>query len=132
MTGGCGFIGSHLVDALLAHGDNVNVLDDLSTGVLENLDPSARFIEADVADPAAVRHAMEGCDGCFHLAAVASVERCTNDWTGTHRTNLAGSVATFDAARVCRIPVVYASSAAVYGDACNPPYRESSREGERD
>src|SRR6185312_771109 len=66
------------------------------------------------------------CDGCFHLAAVASVERCTNDWTGAHRTNLAGSVATFDAARVYRIPVVYASSAAVYGDASNPPYREYS------
>ena len=125
VTGGCGFIGSHLVDALLARRDEVCVLDDLSTGRSENLSPGARLIRADVADCDAVRAAMDRIDGCFHLAAVASVERANRDWVGTHRTNLTGTVAVLDAARRNRIPVVYASSAAVYGAAGDPPLSET-------
>jgi UDP-glucose 4-epimerase len=117
VTGGCGFIGSHLVDALLARGDQVRVLDDLSTGKRENLDPRATLIEADVADAPSVGRAIAGTNGCFHLAAVASVERGNRDWLGTHRTNLTGTITVFDAARNAgRVPVVYASSAAIYGD----------------
>lgn len=120
VTGGCGFIGSHLADLLLAGGHTVRVLDDLSTGKRENLSPQAELILGDVADPEKVAQAMAGVDGCFHLAAVASVERCRHDWLGTHRTNQTGAITVLDCARATTdhraIPVVYASSAAVYGD----------------
>lgn len=131
VTGGCGFIGSHLVDALLARGDDVRVLDDLSTGRIANLSPSATFIRGDVADGDAVRKSIQGADGCFHLAAVASVARANDDWLGTHRTNLTGAIAVFDAARNSgggrALPVVYASSAAVYGDPTDVPIAETTR-----
>jgi UDP-glucose 4-epimerase len=116
VTGGCGFIGSHLVDALTAAGHSVRILDDLSTGSLAYTPGTAEIIQGDVANLNTVRSAMRGVDGCFHLAAVASVERCNLDWPGTHRTNLTGIVGVFDAARKRSTPVVYASSAAVYGD----------------
>jgi UDP-glucose 4-epimerase len=117
VTGGAGFIGSHLVDSLLADGCSVRVLDDLSTGRLDNLDPRAALIVGDVADPAVVAGAMADIEGVFHLAAVASVARANEDWLGTHRINQSATVAVLDAARAAgRRPVVYASSAAVYGD----------------
>ena len=102
---------------MLAAGHSVRGLDDFSTGRPENLDPRCPVVRADVADRAAVSRAMEGADGCFHLAARASVELTNKDWLGTHRTNQTGTITVLDAARACgRIPVVYASSAAVYGD----------------
>src|SRR6201996_5747586 len=115
VTGGAGFIGSHLCDALIARGDTVRVLDDLSTGHLENLPPGVTMLQGDVADPAKVAAALQDVDGCFHLAAVASVEKGVTDWLGTHRTNLTGTIAVFDAIRRLgsSVPVVYASSAAV-------------------
>jgi len=117
ITGGAGFIGSHLADALLADGHEVRVLDDLSTGRIENVDPRCSFIRADVTNETAVRTAMAGVSGCFHLAAIASVERGNEDWLGTHRVNQTATLIVLDAARACGgIPVVYASSAAVYGD----------------
>lgn len=117
LTGGAGFIGSHLADALLAAGCHVRVLDDFSTGRAENLDPRCEVIRGDVCDPAAMRHALAGASGCFHLAAIASVVRANEDWPGTHRVNLGGTINVLDAARALGgLPVVYASSAAVYGD----------------
>jgi UDP-glucose 4-epimerase len=117
VTGGAGFIGSHLVDALLGAGHRVRVVDDLSTGRLDNLDPRAELLRGDVADAALMRRAMQDASGCFHLAAVASVARSNDDWCGTHRTNLSGTVTVLDAARAAGgVPVVYASSAAIYGD----------------
>lgn len=116
VTGGCGFIGSHLVEALTAANHSVRILDDLSTGSLTYTPHTVEIIQGDVADLNTVKVAMRGVDGCFHLAAVASVERCNLDWPGTHRTNLAGTVAVFDAARKQSTPVVYASSSAVYGN----------------
>ncbi len=130
VTGGAGFIGSHLVDALLARGDAVRVLDDLSTGKRENLDPRAELTVGDVADAQAVATVMDGVDGCFHLAAIASVELGNRDWLGTHRTNLTGAITVFDAARRAKaamtVPVVYASSAAVYGDSTELPLAETA------
>jgi UDP-glucose 4-epimerase len=127
VTGGAGFIGSHLCDALIARGDAVRVLDNLSTGIRENLPAAATLIEGDVTDPAIVAQAMDGVDGCFHLAAIASVEKGVTDWLGTHQTNISGTVTVFDAIRRQggRIPVVYASSAAVYGDATTVPIGET-------
>lgn len=119
VTGGAGFIGSHLVDSLLADGYRVRVLDDLSTGKAANLDPRAELVTGDIGAVAAAIAgiAMDGVAGVFHLAAIASVARANEDWPGTHRVNQSGSVAVFDAARAAgRIPVVYASSAAIYGD----------------
>lgn len=128
VTGGAGFIGSHLVDALLAAGHDVRVLDDLSTGRIGNLDPRCQFVRGDVADPVAVLQAMKGADGCFHLAAIASVARGNEDWLGTHRVNQTGTVAVLDAARAAgRLPVVYISSAAVYGNLGTAIAREDAQ-----
>jgi UDP-glucose 4-epimerase len=131
VTGGCGFIGSHLCEALIARGDSVRILDDLSTGSIENVRAGHLLLRGNVADPEFVASAMEGVVGCFHLAAVASVERSTRDWFGAHRTNLSGTIAVFDAARrIGRdrpLPVVYASSAAVYGDCKQLPIKETTQ-----
>ena len=116
VTGGAGFIGSHLVDALLARGDSVRVVDDLSTGKRTNLDPRATLLQGDICDAALLARALDGAAGCFHLAAVASVARANEDWVGTHRVNLTGTITVLDACRAGHLPVVYASSAAVYGD----------------
>ncbi len=131
VTGGCGFIGSHLVEALLARGDRVRVLDDLSSGRRENLPSGAHLQVGDVADEATVTDLLESVNGCFHLAAVASVERCREEWLATHRTNLTGTITVLDAARRVAsrqaLPVVYASSAAVYGDNEDLPLNENAR-----
>jgi UDP-glucose 4-epimerase len=127
VTGGAGFIGSHLCEALAARGDTIRVLDDLSIGHRENVPAAATLIVGDVADPAVVAEAMEGVDGCFHLAAIASVEKGVSDWLGSHHANITGTITVFDAIRRqgSRIPVVYASSAAVYGDAATVPIAET-------
>ncbi len=127
VTGGCGFIGSHLADALLAEGHGVRILDDLSTGKLANKPIAAELIVGDVADAEVVAQAMTGIAGCFHLAAIASVERGNQDWLGTHRVNLTGTIAVLEAARRAGpVPVVYASSAAVYGDNPALPLTEAA------
>ena len=130
VTGGCGFIGSHVVEALLARGDEVRILDDLSTGKRQTVPSTAEIVVGDVADHAAVRDAMADVEGCFHLAAVASVQRGNEDWIGTHRSNLTGAIEIFDAARATddrpAVPVVYASSAAVYGDNADVPLAEAA------
>jgi UDP-glucose 4-epimerase len=127
VTGGCGFIGGHLCTALRTRGDIVRVVDDLSTGKRSRLAPGASLTVADICRPGVLAAAMDGVDACFHLAAIASVERCTQDWTGTHRTNLSATIALFDAARSRSIPVVYASSAAVYGHGGAAALREEDR-----
>ncbi len=125
VTGGAGFIGSHLVDALLAAGHAVRVIDDLSTGKRANLDPRSQFFEGDAADPTLLGRAMADVDGCFHLAAIASVARGNEDWCGTHRVNQSATVAVLDAAREFgRVPVVYASSAAIYGTRSDTAFEE--------
>ncbi|MGE0746923.1 MAG: NAD-dependent epimerase/dehydratase family protein [Rhodospirillales bacterium] len=130
VTGGCGFIGSHLCDALAGAGHQVRILDDLSTGRRANAPAATEFRQGDVGDAAAVDAAMAGVDGCFHLAAIASVARSNEDWRGTHRANLTGAVNVFEAARRARggapVPVVYASSAAVYGDNPAVPLAETA------
>jgi UDP-glucose 4-epimerase len=113
VTGGCGFIGSHLVDALHADGHSVRILDDLSTGKRENVPAVDDIVVGDVSDADVVKQAMAGMDGCFHLAAIASVQRSNEEWAMTHRVNLTGTVNVLDAARTAKngtpVPVVYAS-----------------------
>lgn len=126
VTGGAGFIGSHLVSRLVGQGHRVTVLDDLSSGRAEALPRGVRLSVADTADAEAVSEAMTGVDGCFHLAAIASVQRSVEDWAGTHRVNLTGAITVFDAARKNRVPVVYASSAAIYGNQDVLPIAETA------
>ena len=99
VTGGAGFVGSHLVEDLVDSGYRVRVLDDLSTGLRANLSPAAEFVEGDITHVETVRRAFEGIDGCFHLAATASVERCHNEWLRSHRVNLSGTINILDQAR---------------------------------
>jgi UDP-glucose 4-epimerase len=126
VTGGCGFIGSHLVQALLAAGHGVRVLDDLSSGRREQLPGGAELLVGGILDGALLRRALAGTAGCFHLAAIASVPRSTSDWVGTHAVNQTGAIALFDAARGAGLPVVYASSAAVYGTQQRLPIAEDN------
>jgi nucleoside-diphosphate-sugar epimerase len=130
VTGGAGFIGSHLVHALLDEGHAVRVLDDLSNGHRKNLPQHVELTEADVTDPAAVETALDGVDGCFHLAAIASVARSHREWLRTHQVNLTGTINVFDQARPSRlgreVPVVYASTAAIYGNCGSFPVDEES------
>ena len=127
VTGGCGFIGSHLCEALVRRSDAVRVLDDLSSGSLANLAPGATLIRGSVDDADCVAAALDGVDGCFHLAAIASVQRGTHEWVRTHRANATGLITLLEAiAKRERIPVVYASSAAVYGDCADLPIAENA------
>jgi UDP-glucose 4-epimerase len=125
VTGGAGFIGSHLVEALVAAGHRPLVLDDLSTGRRDNLAAGIELIQGCVTDPATVAHAMAEVDGVFHLAAIASVARSNEAWLATHRVNQGGTVTVLEAARQRRLPVVHASSAAVYGAATELPLAET-------
>ncbi|QNH77545.1 NAD-dependent epimerase/dehydratase family protein [Pseudomonas protegens] len=120
VTGGAGFIGSHLVDALLAKGYAVHVLDDLSTGKTSNLPMTHHGLQltvGDVADATLLATAMQGCDAVVHLAAVASVQASVEDPVRTHQSNFIGTLRVCEAMVAAGIRrVVFASSAAVYGN----------------
>lgn len=128
VTGGAGFIGSHLVDALVGAGCRVTVLDNLSSGSKANLEAAAgrvRLLEADLRDPAAVADAVAGCEVVFHLAAVVSVPKTVDDPLGSAAVNETGSLQLLEAARAAGARrVVFASSSAVYGDDPTLPKRE--------
>ncbi|CAN7225513.1 NAD-dependent epimerase/dehydratase family protein [Pseudomonas solani] len=119
VTGGAGFIGSNLVDTLLARGHSVRILDDLSTGKRDNLplhDSRVELIEGNVADAALVSRAMAGCKAVAHLAAVASVPASVDDPVATHQANFIGTLNVCEAMREHGVKrVVFASSASVYG-----------------
>ena len=123
VTGGGGFIGSHLVDALTSSGRPVRVLDDFSTGHRENLaaSPQIEIIAGSVTDPAAVAQAVAGCETVFHLAALASVARSIEDPLGSHAICATGTLNILDSARKAGVRrLVYAGSASAYGGASDP------------
>ncbi len=128
VTGGAGFIGSHLVETLVSEGRRVRVLDNFSTGLKSNLDgltPAPEVIEGDVADPALVARAMEGVELVFHLAAQASVQRSIEDPGSTHRVCATGTLNVLDSARRQGVRrVVYAGSSSAYGVPSGPVQTE--------
>ena len=116
VTGGAGFIGSHVVERLLAREHLVRVVDDLSSGRRDNVPNGADLIEASITDSKALQAALDGVDAVVHLAAIASVVRSIEAPSETHHVNLAGTIALGEAAARAGVrKVVYASSAAVYG-----------------
>lgn len=130
ITGGAGFIGSHLASRLVSDGYTVTIFDNLSTGKRENLQgpaAAARLVIADVRDGEALMRAARGMDAIVHLAAVASVQASMHDPLATHATNFGGTLNVLLAASACHVPrVLYASSAAVYGDDAPTPVSESA------
>jgi nucleoside-diphosphate-sugar epimerase len=130
VTGGAGFIGSHLVDALLAAGARVRVLDDLSTGDAANLAhvrDRIVFVQGDIRDAATCRKACEGVRYVFHQAALGSVPRSLADPAASIAVNVAGTANVFAAARDAHVQrIVYASSSSVYGDSPEQPRREGA------
>ncbi len=130
VTGGAGFIGSHSVEALLADGASVTVLDNFSAGRRSNLPsahPSLRIIEGDIRDPAAVAQAMSGATEVLHLAAQVSVQISVNQPVESCHQNVVGFLNVLDSARRCKVRrMVYASSAAVYGTPEALPLDEQS------
>ncbi len=137
VTGGAGFIGSHLVDALLTAGHDVRVLDDFSTGKPENLHGAEamaaahgghfQLIAGDVRSEFKMRDAVDGCAGVCHLAAVASVTQSLADPVGTGSVTHGGTVNAVRMAVDAEVPrFVLASSCAVYGDAAQQPVAETS------
>ena len=120
VTGGAGFIGSHLVEEIVRRGDSVRVLDDLSTGSKENLSAvldKVDFHEGDICDAETLRRLFKGVDNVIHLAALSSVVRSVEDPVATTEVNLIGTLQVLLAAREAHVKrVVMAASGAAYGD----------------
>jgi UDP-glucose 4-epimerase len=125
VTGGAGFIGSSVAAALVARGDEVRVLDDLSTGFRENVPEGAELLVGDVRDLETVRAATAGVEVVFHQAAIRSVPKSVDDPFASNSVNVTGTLTVLVAAREAGVRrVVYASSSSVYGDPPEPLRRE--------
>jgi UDP-glucose 4-epimerase len=127
VTGGAGFIGSHLAAYLAARGDEVVVLDNFSTGKRDNLhDTPVRIVEGDIRDLGCVLGALRGVNTVFHQAALGSVIRSVEDPLATHEVNVTGTLNVLEASRKSGVRrVVFASSSSVYGDQERLPKDES-------
>ena len=131
VTGGAGFIGSNIVDALLSAGARVRVLDDLSTGDRRNLvgattSPHAELIIGNVSDAAAVRHAVAGCSHVFHLAAMVGISQSVHEPAKHFNSNILGTEIVLRECAAAKVSsVVFTSSSAVYGLTPAIPSRES-------
>jgi nucleoside-diphosphate-sugar epimerase len=127
VTGGAGFIGSHLVEELARRGERVRVVDSLVTGKRENLAhvPGIEFIEADLAEPGVATRAVEGVDNVLHQAAIPSVPRSVSDPATSHRANVDATLNVLLAARDAGVRrLVYAGSSSAYGDTPTLPKHE--------
>lgn len=131
ITGGAGFIGSHIAERLFRMGAAVTVLDNLSLGTLDNLAwggnaPSLRFVEGDISNGRLVRDLVQGCDWVFHQGAVPSVPLSVSEPLSTNAQNLDAAVQMLVAARDARVKrFLFASSSAIYGDSEAPEKHES-------
>ena len=135
VTGGAGFIGSHIVAGLVARGERVRILDSFATGKRSNLpdaEDGVELIDADLRDPDAIRRAVAGVDVIYHHAALASVPQSIAEPKICFAINVDGTIDLLDAARAAGVRrVVFASSAAVYGDGDDKPRRESEKPAPR-
>ena len=127
VTGGAGFIGSNIAEALAKRGDNVRVLDNLSTGFSHNLESfDVEFVEGDITDPSAVARALKGVDVVFHQAALASVPRSVADPLATNEACVTGTLNVLYESHKANVRrVVYAASSSAYGDQPFMSKRES-------
>ena len=127
VTGGAGFIGSNLADALIAQGHEVRILDNLSTGFAENLPPDSEFFEGDLCDEELVAAAVEGVEVVFHQGARGSVPKSIDTPLVTDLWNVHGTLTVLEAARRAGVRrVVAASSSSVYGGVAPRPTVETS------
>src|SRR5687767_8277203 len=129
ITGGAGFIGSHLAERLLADGHEVTLLDGLSTGRLENVrhlsdDPRVHLIRDSVANASAVNIAMSQCDAVFHLAAAVGVQLVADEPVRTIATTIGGTEVVLDSAHRYNRPILITSSSEVYGKGTRVPFAE--------
>ena len=131
VTGGAGFIGSHICDYLIDNGDEVVCVDDMSTGSIENVNhlmknPNFKFVNMDINDPVGMMGALDGVDRVSHQAAIGSVPRSVKDPSTTMRANVMGTVNLLSCCREAGIrKLVFASSSSVYGDNQDLPKVES-------
>lgn len=125
VTGGAGFIGYHLVKKLIQGGNQVIILDDLSSGQKDNILDNCHYIDGSILDIAHIKQAFQGIDLCYHLAAIPSVQKSIQEWLPSHNVNLTGTINVFHEAAHHKIPVIYASSAAVYGPPHHLPIGET-------
>ncbi len=128
VTGGAGFIGSHVVEELVKHNEEVIVIDNLSTGKLENLKQfinKIKFVKGNITDSALLRREFSGVDFVIHLAALPSVPRSIKDPISSNENNITGTLNIFEVAKDLKLKVIYASSSSVYGDSAVLPKSEN-------
>jgi len=126
VTGGAGFIGSNLTDELIRQGHEVTVLDNLTTGLRENINPGAKLIEADIRNLEAIRPAFEGIDFVFHLAALPRVQLSIEDPLTSHDININGTLNVLLAARDAKVKkLIYSASSSAYGNQSRLPLVET-------
>ncbi len=128
VTGGAGFIGSNLTDALIEQGHQVVVIDNLSTGKKENINPEAKFHQLDLRDFTAIRPVFEGIEGVFHVAAVPRIPLSIEKPVETNEVNITGTLNTLLAAKEGGAKrLVYSSSSSVYGNQKEMPLQEDMK-----
>jgi UDP-glucose 4-epimerase len=131
ITGGAGFIGSHLAEELLNQGYGIRIFDDFSTGSKENLKEifnlsNVEIIAGSILDKNLISQSFEGIDGCFHMAAAVGVEKILKDPIGSLKTNIHGTENVLEAAVISQVPILLASTSEIYGKNSSGPLSEDS------
>ena len=127
VTGGCGFIGSHVVDLLIDRGYNVLVIDNLSTGNIDNLNPNAEFVNADVTNLSEIKGYFKDVDYVFHLAALPRIQPSFTDPQGHEQVNVMGTINCIMCCVENKVKkFVFAASSSCYGNPTEIPTSESA------